>query len=45
MARPSKTAKPPRLWSTMVGMRPLGLRAVYQGSFCVFLEMLTAWTV
>ena len=29
----------------MVGMRPLGLSAVYQGSFCVFLEMLMAWKV
>lgn len=45
MERPSKTAKSPRSWSTMVGMRPFGLRSVYHGCFWMFLPMWMLCTV
>ena len=37
IAPDSKTAKSPLSWSTIVGMRPFGLSATYQSSFCSFL--------
>lgn len=43
MALPSKTERPPLSWSMMTGMRPLGLCAVNQGSFWMFLPMSMAW--
>ena len=38
IAPDSKTAKSPLSWSTIVGMRPFGLSATYQSSFCSFLS-------
>lgn len=39
MALPSKTLRPLLSWSTMAGMRPLGLTAMNHGSFWMFLLM------